>query len=80
MITPPIAGFFLLKNEIYNNRMELTLQGKAIRNAYQRAWRRKNAIKMQNFNANYWNKKVSIQEQNTVKNINEIWEDLEQKK
>ena len=60
--------------------MELTLQGKAIRNAYQRAWRRKNAIKMQNYNANYWNKKVSIQEQKPVKNIDEIWEDSEQKK
>jgi len=69
--------------------MEISLQAKEIRNAYQRTWRRKNAIKIKNYNVNYWEKKAMIQgktnqekqnpqteKQDRQFTMNEIWSDL----
>lgn len=48
-------------------KKELSEQAKSIRNQYQRSWRRRNADKMRNYNANYWEKKVLIQEDKSHK-------------
>jgi hypothetical protein len=44
--------------------MEMSLNAKEVKNAYQRAWRRKNVVKMRNYNAKYWNKRAMIREGN----------------
>ena len=39
--------------------MELSERARELRNAYQQKWRRKNANKMKQYAANYWEKKAA---------------------